>query len=145
MLRRILAITAIFFGASLGWTILGSTIFARTYSAGNVLSGRVASTWGAAQEQGPPEVQYVWMESQTVTAEENGKKVTREEEKERSQTVPLDASRVEAQIHVDYRQKGLLWFSTYTVAFKGEHAFHNPSNSEQTFLFRLPLPAEQAV
>jgi inner membrane protein involved in colicin E2 resistance len=145
MLRRILALTVIFFGASLAWAILGSTIFARTYSAGNALSGRVASTWGAAQEQGPPEAQYVWMESQNVTVEENGKKVTREEKKERSQAVPLDASRVEAQIQVDYRQKGLLWFSTYTVAFNGEHAFHNPSNSEQTFVFRLPLPAEQAV
>src|SRR5882762_3214553 len=145
MLRRILAIAAIFLGASLAWAILGSTIFARTYSAGNSLSGRVASTWGAPQEQAPPEVQYVWMESQTVTAEENGKKVTREERKERGQAVSLDSSRVEAQIHVDYRQKGLLWFSTYTVAFRGEHAFHNPSYSEQTFVFRLPLPAEQAV
>ena len=145
MLRRILAIAAIFFGASLAWAILGSTIFLRTDSAGGSLSGRVASTWGAAQQQAPPEVQYVWTESQTVTAEENGKKITREEKKERGQAVPLDSSRIEAQIHVDYRQKGLLWFSTYTVAFSGEHAFHNPSNAEQTFVFRLPLPAEQAV
>jgi inner membrane protein involved in colicin E2 resistance len=145
MLRRILAITAILFGASVAWAILGSTVFVRTNSAGNLLSGRVASTWGAPQEQAPPEVQYVWTESQTVKAEENGKKVTREEKKERSQAVPLDSNRIEAQIHVDYRQKGLLWFSTYTVAFSGEYALHNPSNSEQTFVFRLPLPAEQAV
>ena len=78
MLRRILAIAAIFFGASLAWAILGSTIFLRTDSAGGSLSGRVASTWGAAQSQAPPEVQYVWTESQTVTTEENGKKITRE-------------------------------------------------------------------
>jgi inner membrane protein involved in colicin E2 resistance len=145
MLRRILAITAIIFCTSLAWAILGSTIFLRTDSAGGSLSGRVASTWGAAQEQAPPEVQYVWTESQIVTAEENGKKVTREEKKERGQGVQLDSSRVEAQIHVDYRQKGLLWFSTYTVAFNGEHSFHNPTGLEQTFVFRLPLPAEQAV
>ena len=145
MLRRILAITAIFFCASLAWAILGSTIFLRTDSAGGALSGRVASTWGAAQEQAPPEVQHVWTETQTVTAEENGKKITKEEKREHSQAVSLDWSRVEAQIHVDYRQKGLLWFSTYTVAFSGEHAFHNPSSAEETFLFRLPLPAEQAV
>jgi len=145
MLRRILAIAAIFFCTSLAWTILGSTIFLRTESAGGSLGGRVASTWGAAQEQAPPEVRYVWTETQTVTAEENGKKITREEKNERSQGVALDSNRVEAQIHVDYRQKGLLWFSTYTVAFSGEHAFHNPSSAEQTFVFRLPLPAEQAV
>ncbi len=145
MFRRILAIAAIFFCTSLAWAILGSTIFLRTDSAGGSLSGRVASTWGAAQEQASPEVQYVWTELQSVTAEENGKKVTREEKKEHGQAVPLDSSRVEAQIHVDYRQKGLLWFSTYTVAFNGEHAFHNPSSTAQAFVFRLPLPAEQAV
>jgi len=78
MLRRIIAIAAIFFCASLAWAILGSTIFLRTDSAGSSLTGRVASTWGAAQEQASPEVQYVWTESQTVTAEENGKKITRE-------------------------------------------------------------------
>ena len=44
MLRRILAIAAIFFCSSLAWAILGSTIFLRTDSAGGSLSGRVAST-----------------------------------------------------------------------------------------------------
>src|SRR5258708_27061014 len=105
MLRRLLAIPAIFFGASLAWAILGSTIFARTYRAGNSLSGRVASTWGAPQEQAPPEVQYVWMESQTVTAAENGKQVTREERKERGQAVSLYSRPLEAPLRVDYRQQ----------------------------------------
>ena len=145
MLRRIVALTGIFLGAAVAWAVLGSTIFARTYSAGNVLSGRVASTWGSAQQQAPPTVRYVWMETHTVTAEENGKKITREEHKECSQPVSLDSSNIQAQFHVDYRQKGLLWFSTYTVAFNGEHVFRNPTSSEQTFEFRLPLPAEQAV
>src|ERR1700721_342272 len=98
MLRRILAITAIFFCASLAWAILGSTILLRTDSAGGSLSGRVASTWGAAQEQPPPEVQYVWTETQTVTAEENGKKITRAEKREHSQDVSLDSGRVEVRI-----------------------------------------------
>jgi inner membrane protein involved in colicin E2 resistance len=145
MLRRIVAIAVIFLGAAVAWAVLGSTIFARTYSAGNVLSGRVASTWGSVQEQAPPTVRYVWMETRTVTAEENGKKITREEHKECSRPVPLDSSNIQAQFHVDYRQKGLLWFSTYTVAFNGEHTFRNPTSSEQSFEFRLPLPAEQAV
>jgi len=145
MFRRILAITAIFFCASLAWAILGSTIFLRTDSAGGLLSGRVASTWGAVQEQALPEVQYVWTELQNVTAEENGKKITRQEKKEHSQPVLLDSSHIDAQIHVDYRQKGLLWFSTYKVVFSGEHTFHNPSSAEQVFVFRVPLPAEQAV
>jgi len=145
MFRRILAIALIFLGASLAWAILGSTIFARTYSAASVLTGRVASTWGAAQEQSPPDVRYVWMETRTVTAEENGKKITREERKECSQTVSLDSNHIDAQIHLDYRKKGLLWFSTYNIAFTGEHAFRNPTNAGQQFVIRFPLPAAQAV
>ncbi len=46
---------------------------------------------------------------------------------------------------MDYRQKGLLWFSTYQVAFQGEHSFHNPTASDQIFEFRLLLPAQKAV
>src|SRR5260221_11917728 len=98
MFRRIVAIAAIFFGASLAWAILGSTIFLRTDSAGSSLSGRVASTWGAAQEQAAPEVQYVWTESQTVAPEEKGKKPTTEEKKGQSRDVSLDSSRVEEQL-----------------------------------------------
>jgi inner membrane protein involved in colicin E2 resistance len=145
MFRRIFAIAVIFLGAAVAWAILGSTIFARTYSAGNILSSRVASTWGSVQEQAPPSIRYVWTETRTVTAEESGKKVTREEKKECGQPVSLDSSNIQAWFHVDYRQKGLLWFSTYTVTFNAEHAFHNPTGGMQTFEFRLPLPAEQAV
>jgi len=145
MIKRIVAIVFIFLCTSVAWAILGTTIFYRTNSADSSLSNRVASTWGAPQEQSPPQIKYVWQEMQTVTAEENGKKVTREEKRQRSVSVPLDSSHILADFHVDYRQKGLLWFSTYRVAFEGEHAFRNPTSSEQTFEFRLPLPAREAV
>src|ERR1700690_4021822 len=123
MIKRICAIVVIFLCTSLAWAILGTTIFSRSESAGSSLYGRVASTWGAPQEQAPPEIKYVWQEMQTVTADENGKKVTHEEKRERSAAVPLDSSLIKTDFHVDYRQKGLLWFSTYRVAFEGEHAF----------------------
>jgi inner membrane protein involved in colicin E2 resistance len=145
MIKRIGAIVAIFLCTSVAWAILGTTIFLRSDSAGSSLYSRVASTWGAAQEQSPPQVKYVWQEMQAVTADENGKKVTRQEKRDFSKQVPLDSARIQADFHVDYRQKGLLWFSTYQVGFEGEHAFHNPTTSEQTFEFRLPLPAKEAV
>jgi inner membrane protein involved in colicin E2 resistance len=145
MIRRIGAIVMIFLCTSVAWAILGATIFSRTNSAGTTLYGRVASTWGAPQEQGPPEIRYVWQEKHTVTTDENGKTVTREEVRERSKQVPLDSSNIKGEFHVDYRQKGLLWFSMYRVAFVGEHAFSNPTTNEQIFVFRMPLPAKEAV
>jgi len=54
MLKRIVAISAIFVCTAAAWAILGSTILYRTYNAELGLMGRVASTWGAPQGQAPP-------------------------------------------------------------------------------------------
>jgi len=59
--------------------------------------------------------------------------------------VKIDASRVAASLHIDYRQKGLLWFSTYKVDFDGAYTFQNPTAREEEFVIQLPFPAQQAV
>lgn len=145
MIKRIIAIVAIFVCATVAWAILGSTIFYRTYNAESGLTGRVASTWGAPQGQAPPSIAYEWPEEKTVEVEEKGKKITRTERQVHSEAVKIDASRVAAAFHIDYRQKGLLWFSTYKVDFDGAYTFQNPSSREEDFVFRLPFPAQQAV
>ena len=145
MFKRIAAIILIFVCTAIAWAILGSTIFYRTYNAESGLSGRVASTWGAPQEQAPPAITREWQEEKTVVVEENGKKTTKSESYRRSEPVKIDGSRITAALHVDYRQKGLLWFSTYKVDFDSSYAFQNPKSSEEEFAIALPLPAQQAV
>lgn len=144
MVKRIAAIGFIFVCTAIAWAILGSSIFVRTSDAESGLSGRVASTWGAPQEQAPPLITQVW-EIRTIEEEQNGKKTTQKESVLHSDPVRLDGSRITAALHVDYRQKGLLWFSTYGVDFDGSYMFQNPSASEQEFAIALPLPAQQAV
>ena len=145
MLKKIAAIIAIFVCTAVAWAILGSTIFYRTYNAESGLSGRVASTWGAPQAQAPPAVAREWQEEKTVEVEEKGKKTTRTEKQTHSETVKIDASRIAATLHIDYRQKGLLWFSTYKVDFDGAYTFQNSTSREEEFVFQLPFPAQQAV
>jgi len=145
MLKRILAIIAIFICSGVAWMILGTSIYLRTENAGNVLSGRVASTWGETQEQHPPAVSYLVPESRTTEVEENGKKVKKTEMVNAARYVALDSSQVTADFHIDYRQKGLLWFSTYRVGFAGDYKFQNPTEQEQNFTIGLPLPSKQAV
>ncbi len=86
-----------------------------------------------------------WQEEKIVEVEEKGKKTTRKEKHSHSDAVKIDASRVAATLHVDYRQKGLLWFSTYKVDFDGAYTFQNPTAREEEFVFQLPFPAQQAV
>ena len=145
MLKRIVAIIAIFVCTAVAWAILGSTIFYRTYNAESGLSGRVASTWGAPQGQAPPAIAREWQEEKTVEVEEKEKKTTRTEKQIHSEAVKIDASGVAATLHIDYRQKGLLWFSTYKVDFDGAYTFQNPTSREEGFVIQLPFPAQQAV
>lgn len=147
MVKRIAAIGLIFVCTAIAWAILGTTIFSRTYDAQSGLSGRVASTWGAPQEQAPPTITREWQEEKTVVVEElgNGKKKTKKESYQHSEPVKIDGSQITAALHVDYRQKGLLWFSTYNVDFDGAYTFQNPKPGEEEFAIALPLPAQKAV
>src|SRR5256884_1056212 len=145
MLKRIGAIIAIFVCTAVAWAILGSTVFYRTYNAESGVAGRVASTWGAPQAQAPAVIAREWPEEKTVEVEEKGKKTTRMEKQTHSEPVKIDASRVAATLHIDYRQKGLLWFSTYKVDFDGAYTFQNPTSREEEFVFQLQFPAQQAV
>ncbi len=146
MLKKIAAISAIFAAACLAWTILGSTIFFRTDHSDSALSGKVNSTWGAPQEQHPPAIRYLWNENKIVTIEDHGKKISHLQETEQSSQVPLAASKIVADLRLDYRQKGLLWFSTYGVNFDGSYTFDSPAAPAQgTLAFTLPFPAQQAL
>ena len=145
MMKRILAIIAIFACTCVAWMILGTSIFLRTENAGSELSGRVASTWGTGQEQHPPVASRVSKVTKIVETEENGKKIKKTETRDVTDAVPLNSSQIVVDLHIDYRQKGLLWFSTYRVGFVGNYTFQNPAGQEETFTIRLPLPSRQAV
>jgi inner membrane protein involved in colicin E2 resistance len=145
MFKRIAAITGIFACTCVAWVVLGSTIFYRAEHSDSALSGRVTSTWGAPQEQRPPSISYQWQENKTVTAEENGKTVARVQQVHMTAPAAIESSRIVADLHLDYRQKGLLWFSAYRVNFDGSFTFRNPSAKEENFVFTLPFPAQQAL
>jgi hypothetical protein len=125
--------------------ILGSTLSSRTNSSNEQLQGRVASTWGTAQEQSPPAACYKKTEMSAVTEEDHGKTVIRHEKIERAIPLPLDFSRINVNLQLDHRQKGLLWYSTYAVDFKGEYRFRNDTAEAQVVEFYLPFPAEHAL
>jgi len=66
-------------------------------------------------------------------------------EEEYETPLTLDQSAVDVNLDLEYRQKGLLWYSTYKVDFSGNYAFHNPSDKEQLVDFKLQFPTAQAI
>ena len=145
LFRQILALAFIFVCTAIAWAILGATIFSRTYGANEQLQGHVASTWGTAQQQTPPTATYIVWEPSSSTTVENGKLIVHSEKVERQIPLPLEASRIHVGIHLDPRQKGLLWYSTYAVDFAGDYVFRNDSADAQNVAFRLKFPAQKAI
>src|SRR5271170_4702767 len=145
MIKRIAAIGFIVVCTSIAWAILGSTLFYRANSSDEQLKGRVSSAWGTAQEQTPPTAGYQIVSQKQVTATENGTAAVRTVEQKTWIMLPLEQTRANAALWLDYRKKGLLWYSTYQVDFSGVYHFSNPSDQAQEVTFRMHLPASQAV
>jgi inner membrane protein involved in colicin E2 resistance len=145
MTKRIIAIVFIFICTSVAWAILGGTIFSRTYDSGAASSNRVASTWGTQQNQNPPTASYKQEVSRKEESLENGKKVVKTIKEELVTALPLESSKVNADLDLQHRQKGLLWYSTYKVAFSGVYGFRNPSDKDQIVDFSLQFPTAQAI
>jgi hypothetical protein len=145
MFKKVSAITFIFVCTSLAWLFLGSTIMYRTAAPAEALRGKVSNTWGSPHDQKPPSAFYQEKAFKTEKTNENGKQVDRVIESTVDRPVPLDASSISADIHLEHRQKGLLWFSTYQVAFAATYVFRNPSNEERLIHFVFPYPAAQGT
>jgi inner membrane protein involved in colicin E2 resistance len=144
MVKRIIAISFIFVCASVAWLILGATVFSRTYSSDSALEGQVVSLWGAPQSQSPPTASCERLVPKQVETFENGRKVVRTEQEKVTDLLPLESSRVNVDLNLEHRQKGLLWYSTYKVGFTGVYTFRNTSDQE-TVTFRLNFPAQRAI
>lgn len=145
MTKRIIAIALIFVCTSIAWAILGATIFSRTYDSASSSDNRVASTWGAPQDQALPSASYTELVPKKEESTENGKKIIKTIQEEVTTQLPLESSAIDVNLDLEHRQKGLLWYSTYKVAFSGVYEFRSTSNKEQLVEFTLPFPTTQAI
>jgi inner membrane protein involved in colicin E2 resistance len=143
MSRQIAAIVVIFICTAVAWSILGTTIFTRTYSFDEALKGRVASIWGAPHVQKPPTATTTKEVVRKVEASENGKTVIRTEKDYIVKPLALEGSQLTVALDLEHRQKGLLWYNTYKVAFSGIYLLKN-TTEEETADVVVALPTTQA-
>lgn len=148
--QRLGAIALIFFGTTLAWSILGSSLLARTGQFDSRLEHDVQLLWGGVHRQVAPNA---WVfrpgtETETVeTKEPDGKIVRKQVTKAVRRTWPahLESTRAKVDLGLEHRRKGLLWYPTYTVGFNGTFQFRNPDEEERELHVRLPLPAQDAL
>jgi inner membrane protein involved in colicin E2 resistance len=145
LLKRIAALAIILACSSLAWFILANTIWSRTYEFNDKLKPGVASIWGAPQEQRPPTASFDKIEQNKIETEIGGTKAVRVETRHTTVFLPAESSRISVNLALQYRQKGLLWYSTYAVDFAAFYTFHNATPEPQAVIFQLRFPAEQAM
>ena len=59
--------------------------------------------------------------------------------------VPLAQSRIEVDLKLAHRQKGLLWYDTYGVGFRGQYKIRNPDPVERTLGVEFTFPSATAI
>jgi hypothetical protein len=65
-------------------------------------------------------------------------------EEQEATPLPLERTRARATITLEHRRKGLMWYSTYGVAFAGTYLFRNETSQDSVTL-ALRLPTAQAI
>lgn len=144
MAKRIAAIILIYCFTALAWMSLGKSMLSRTYSQDQKLKTEVGQLWGAEQRQSAPLVYYeTTKEIATRSADPAGTATPKFEIVKN--TVPLDAGDVTVDLKLDYRKKGLLWYSTYRIKFFGKYRISNPASDPRNFFVAFKFPAQAAV
>ena len=145
MSRQIAVIVVIFVCTTVAWSILGTTVFNRTYSSDESLKNRVASIWGAPHVQKPPTATSTKEVVRKVEVSENGKNVIRTEKGYVVKPLALDGSKLTVGLDLEHRQKGLLWYSTYKVAFAGYYMLKNATDEEMVDVLSLYQQRKRAT
>ena len=132
-LARIIAIFFVFLFATVGWLVLGGVTSSRTQDQLDALDGRVSDLWGAPQTQDAPTFTEEWV--QVVTRQEQVTDprtnlvsvVTRSEAVAQIRPVDPASTRIEVDLDLDQRRKGLLWYPLYDVTFAGTWTYVHPT------------------
>ena len=148
--RRLFAIGFIFVCAAAAWFMLGSSLVYRTGQFDGPLRQEVTLLWGGPHVQRAPEA-WIARPSETVeTVEErtaSGATVRRQVRKPTVEWTPAPLVRTDAHVTLDLeqRQKGLLWFDTYAIAFRSAYTLVNPDPEARRMRLRFAFPAQHAI
>jgi inner membrane protein involved in colicin E2 resistance len=145
MVKRIAAMLFIYLCTSLAWIVLGTTVSVRTYDQDQGLKGAVERLWGTAQRQRAPLVYYQTTKESKIETVKGSETVSEIKVETLNNYFPLDASNINVDLKLDYRRKGLLWYSTYRVKFLAKYRVVNITDEPRDIFFDFAFPAEGAI
>src|SRR5215475_11173809 len=145
MLVRMAAIAFIYLCIAAAWAVLGNTVTTRTAAQDESLKNAVGQLWGTQQRQFAPQIQYQTTRQIKVETIKGDKTIVEPKFENINQPLLLDSSDIKVDLSLDYRQKGLLWYSTYRVRFDGKYRVTNYTDTEGDIFFNFSAPAQSGV
>jgi hypothetical protein len=144
---RLAAIAFIYVFATVAWLALGTSVVARSGEFDHRLSQEVALVWGGPHRQAAPDLYYEVPRSVTETVQRpgiDGKPVEQQVTRLVTDRVPLavTSSRVEVELALEHRRKGLLWYDTYGVRLRGTYRASNTDAAARTMFAHLAFPSD---
>jgi len=126
-MKRILAIVLIFSLGTAGWFVLGQVNWVRSHDTSSTLSASIQSLWGAPIVQAAPQLRV---------------KVPGTE---RMRNIFPTSNHIRADIKLEQRRKGLVWYPTYTVDFSARYEVTNAARIAQDIRLNFLLPSKNAT
>lgn len=146
---RLFGILSVFVLALLAWLTLGGVTHGRSSSQEFGLEGRVADLWGSPQLQRAPSFTLEWDETTwdvRQTTDSRGRVSTSRTPLVVHHTAPASpaSTRVDVNLGLDERRKGLMWFPLYNVEFDGRWTYvhHGPP---RTLALQFPFPDSRGL
>jgi inner membrane protein involved in colicin E2 resistance len=146
----LVAIGFIYCCTAVAWFILGGSVVQRTGESDGRLAHEVAQLWGGRHNQIAPDA---WVERPRTVTEEVEEKDDQGKTSKRKVTrtvvdaipVPMSSSRVDVEMTLDQRQKGLLWYDTYGATFAARYRVRNPDPVERPLSVHFSFPSTEAI
>lgn len=113
---------------TIGWFLLAARMETRTYQAAYQQSALVKQIWGGNLAQPMPSVRYKRFGSDVATLNRGD----------------ITATNIAITLTMDYRKKGLNYYTGYNAEFQGTYQVHNPESEKIYLSFIFPYPTRQA-
>ena len=133
MLKHLAGVTLVLVGATIAWFVLGATIAVRTQGSDSAQRDQLAAEWGSEQRQTAP---CFWLAVRRL--DKKGRPYV-----EQTALAPA-SSRIDVDLALDPRQKGLLWYNTYAVSFAATYRVANPGRDARVHV-DFPFPSDNAT
>jgi len=114
---------------SIGWLMLAARLEVRTYKAFGEQLESVKQIWGDNLAQPMPSIRYKRFGSDVSSLNQG----------------ELNKSNIKVKLTMDYRKKGLVYYTGYNASFEGHYTIQNTENENIYLSFIFPYPSQEGV